>query len=71
MDGVVDVDNLVDTLIDREGGFVNNPADKGGPTCFGITEAVARPRLFGADAIAAEERGRRNLPAPVLATPVL
>ena len=42
MDGVVDVDNLVDTLIDREGGFVNNPADKGGPTCFGITEAVAR-----------------------------
>ena len=36
------MENLVDALIDREGGFVDNPADKGGPTCFGITEAVAR-----------------------------
>ena len=42
MDEVVDVENLVDALIDREGGFVDNPADKGGPTCFGITQAVAR-----------------------------
>jgi lysozyme family protein len=38
----VDVDQLVEALIEREGGFVNNAADKGGPTCFGITEAVAR-----------------------------
>jgi len=38
----IDVNALVDGLIDREGGYVNNPADKGGPTCFGITEAVAR-----------------------------
>ena len=36
------VDRLIDALIDREGGYVNHPADKGGPTCFGITEAVAR-----------------------------
>src|SRR3954463_8100146 len=35
-------DQLIDELIEREGGFVNHPADKGGPTCFGITEAVAR-----------------------------
>ena len=42
MDDVADVENLVDALIDREGGFVDHPADKGGPTCFGITEAVAR-----------------------------
>lgn len=33
---------LIEELIDREGGYVNHPADKGGPTCFGITEAVAR-----------------------------
>jgi len=39
---MVDVNALVDGLIEREGGYVNNPADKGGPTCFGITEAVAR-----------------------------
>lgn len=38
----MDVDALVEALIEREGGYVNNPADKGGPTCFGITEAVAR-----------------------------
>jgi lysozyme family protein len=42
MDDVVDVDALVDALIEREGGFVDNPADKGGPTCFGITQEVAR-----------------------------
>jgi lysozyme family protein len=39
---VVDVDGLIDALIDREGGFVADAADRGGPTCFGITEAVAR-----------------------------
>ena len=33
---------LIDALIDREGGFVNHPADRGGPTKYGITEAVAR-----------------------------
>ena len=42
MDDVVDVDGLIDALIDREGGYVDHPADKGGPTCFGITQAVAR-----------------------------
>jgi len=38
----IDLDLLIDGLIDREGGYSNQPADKGGPTCFGITEAVAR-----------------------------
>ena len=38
----VDVDALVDGLIEREGGYVANPADKGGPSRFGVTEAVAR-----------------------------
>jgi lysozyme family protein len=37
-----DVGALIDELIEREGNFVNHPADTGGPTCFGITEAVAR-----------------------------
>jgi lysozyme family protein len=33
---------LVDALIEREGGYVVTPADRGGATCFGITESVAR-----------------------------
>ena len=39
---VVGVRELVEGLIEREGGFVNHPADRGGPTRYGITEAVAR-----------------------------
>jgi hypothetical protein len=42
MDQAADVDGLIDALIDREGGYVDHAADRGGPTCFGITEAVAR-----------------------------
>jgi lysozyme family protein len=38
----LNVDQLIDALIEREGGYANQPADKGGATCFGITEAVAR-----------------------------
>ena len=41
------VDQLIDALIDREGGYVGNPADRGGATRFGITEAVARAHGFG------------------------
>lgn len=42
----MNVDELIDALIEREGGYVDHPADKGGPTCFGITEAVARAHGF-------------------------
>ena len=40
------VEDLIEELIEREGGYVNHPADKGGPTRFGITEAVARAHGF-------------------------
>lgn len=36
------IDQLIEGLLEREGGYVNHPADRGGPTCFGITQAVAR-----------------------------
>lgn len=40
---------LIDELIEREGGYVDNPADKGGKTCWGITEAVARKAGYKGD----------------------
>ena len=43
----MDVDELIDELIEREGGYVHHPADRGGPTRFGITEAVARAHGYG------------------------
>jgi lysozyme family protein len=36
------VESAVTALIEREGGYVNSPTDRGGPTCWGITEQVAR-----------------------------
>jgi lysozyme family protein len=35
-------DDYITDLIKREGGYTNHPADRGGPTCWGITEQVAR-----------------------------
>ncbi len=42
MQAISDIDELIDALIEREGGFVSHPDDRGGATRFGITEAVAR-----------------------------
>lgn len=39
---MTDIEDLIDAVIDREGGFSNHPADRGGATRWGITEAVAR-----------------------------
>lgn len=36
------VDQMIADLIEREGTYVDHPADKGGPTSYGITQAVAR-----------------------------
>ena len=36
------IDQLIDEAIGREGAYVNNAKDKGGPTRWGITEQVAR-----------------------------
>ncbi|NJC32529.1 lysozyme family protein [Sphingomonas jejuensis] len=39
---MADVAELIEALIEREGGFVDHPADRGGATMWGITERVAR-----------------------------
>lgn len=36
----------ITALLQREGGYVDNPADKGGPTNFGITQATATANGF-------------------------
>lgn len=36
------IDQIIEGIVGREGGYTNNPKDKGGPTRWGITEAVAR-----------------------------
>jgi lysozyme family protein len=40
---------LLDPLIGREGGYVDHPQDKGGPTIWGITEMVARRAGYSGD----------------------
>lgn len=46
-ESVYDVELLIDGLIEREGDYVDHPADRGGATRFGITEAVARAHGYG------------------------
>ena len=46
MDEELNEVDLINALIEREGGYCNHPADKGGPTRFGITEAVARAQGY-------------------------
>lgn len=43
------VDALIADLIAREGGYVDHPADRGGATRWGITEAVARAHGYRGD----------------------
>ncbi len=43
------IDDLIDAVIDREGGYSNHPADRGGATRWGITEAVARANGYAGD----------------------
>jgi lysozyme family protein len=45
----MDPTELIDELIAREGGYAGRPADRGGPTCYGITQAVARRHGYTGD----------------------
>ncbi|HEX8485718.1 glycoside hydrolase family 108 protein [Sphingomonas sp.] len=40
---------LIDGVIGREGGYSDHPADKGGPTRWGVTEKVARANGYRGD----------------------
>jgi lysozyme family protein len=41
--------DIFNGIITREGGYVNHPNDKGGPTCWGITEKTARSHGYQGD----------------------
>lgn len=45
----MDVNALIDEVIGREGGYSNHPADRGGPTRWGVTEQVARAHGYTGD----------------------
>ena len=44
-----DVGMLIDAVIEREGGFVADVADRGGATRWGVTQAVARANGYAGD----------------------
>lgn len=48
------LDEIIDSTIKAEGGYVNDPADSGGATNYGITEKTARANGYQGD--------MRNLP---------
>ena len=45
----MNIETLIDEVIAREGDFSNHPADKGGPTRWVVTEAVARAHGYRGD----------------------
>ena len=45
----MNVDQIIEGIVGREGGFADNPKDKGGPTRWGITQAVARQYGYTGD----------------------
>ncbi len=45
----MDIDQLIDAVIYREGGYSDHPADRGGPTRWGITQATARLHGYDGD----------------------
>ena len=45
----MDIDDLIDAVIGREGGYSDHPADRGGATRWGVTASVARAHGFAGD----------------------
>ncbi|URW75073.1 hypothetical protein M9980_10950 [Sphingomonas donggukensis] len=45
----MDITQLIDSVIGREGGYSDHPADRGGATRWGVTERVARAHGYAGD----------------------
>jgi lysozyme family protein len=58
----VNIDTVISGIIAREGtAYTNNPNDKGGPTKYGITQAVARANGYQGDMQNLDETTARNI----------
>lgn len=42
-------DEIIEGILGKEGGYVNNPKDRGGPTRWGVTESTARANGYTGD----------------------
>lgn len=42
-------DDIFNAILGKEGGYVNHPDDKGGPTNWGITQSTARAHGYSGD----------------------
>lgn len=52
---------LIDAVLEREGGYSNHPADRGGETAYGITAAVARQHGYDGPMHALPEATARDI----------
>ncbi len=58
------IEQILNDILRREGGYVNHPADRGGPTNFGITaQTLGNWRQLGRLASAAEVRAMTEMEA--------
>lgn len=57
----MNITDMITALIDREGGYSNNPADKGGETIWGITVATARAFGYMGDMSAMSQQVARDI----------
>ena len=55
------IDKIIDGIIQREGEYSNDPSDHGGPTRWGITEAVARAHGYAGDMRALPQQLARGI----------
>jgi hypothetical protein len=63
-------EDVIDGIVEREKGYVDHPNDRGGPTNYGITVAVARKNGYhGRHEGDAARAGARDLPARYIAEP--
>lgn len=62
------VEQMIDDILRREGGFVDHPADSGGPTNFGITQRTLSRYLGRAVSVGEVRRLSRELAEEIYRT---